>query len=230
MECCAVVDLRQYTLYPGRRDTLIDLFDEEFVEGQEAYGLHLPGQFRDLDDEDRFVWLRGFPSLAARAEALTGFYSGPVWKAHSAAANATMKDSDDALLLRPLQLAPEYPGPRAPRPPRGATAVPGSVIAGAVYHRPSLDDGFADYFAAELVPALTAVGAAPIATFETLPAENNFPALPLRDESVFVWLTRFAADTEYERFRRAELPDVSGRVVKPTQLLRLRPTARSQLR
>ena len=26
-ECCAVVDLRQYTLHPGQRDTLIELFD-----------------------------------------------------------------------------------------------------------------------------------------------------------------------------------------------------------
>ena len=27
-DCCAVVDLRQYTLHPGQRDTLIDVFDE----------------------------------------------------------------------------------------------------------------------------------------------------------------------------------------------------------
>lgn len=33
-----IVELRQYTLRPGQRDALIDLFDLEFVETQEAVG------------------------------------------------------------------------------------------------------------------------------------------------------------------------------------------------
>ena len=57
---CRVVELRQYTLHPHQRDTLIALFDREFVESQEALGMQVIGPFRDLDDPDRFVWLRGF--------------------------------------------------------------------------------------------------------------------------------------------------------------------------
>jgi hypothetical protein len=37
--CCPLVELRQYTLHPGKRDVLIDLFDREFVESQEALGM-----------------------------------------------------------------------------------------------------------------------------------------------------------------------------------------------
>ena len=77
-----VVELRQYTLHPGQRDVLIDLFDREFVETQEAVGMAVLGQFRDLDDPDRFVWLRGFDDMPRRAQALGRFYGGPVWKAH----------------------------------------------------------------------------------------------------------------------------------------------------
>ena len=51
----AVVELRQYTLKPGSRDALIELFDREFVETQEALGMAVLGQFRDLDDPERFV-------------------------------------------------------------------------------------------------------------------------------------------------------------------------------
>lgn len=91
---CPVLELRQYTLQPGQRDTLIALFDREFIETQEAVGMTVLGQFRDLDDADRFVWLRGFASMAARAEALASFYGGPVWQAHRTAANATMIDSE----------------------------------------------------------------------------------------------------------------------------------------
>ncbi len=57
--CCPIVELRQYTLHPGKRDVLIDLFDREFVESQEALGMKVIGQFRDLDNPNRFVWLRG---------------------------------------------------------------------------------------------------------------------------------------------------------------------------
>jgi hypothetical protein len=231
MECCAVLDLRQYRLFPGRRDELIDVFDREFVEGQEAYGMHLAGQFRDLDDEDRFVWLRGFSSLEARAEALNGFYYGPTWKAHAAAANATMKDSDNALLLRPVELGPGWPTLDTPR----GSVESGAVVVGAVYHRPSADDGFVEFFTSEVAPVLPPL----VAVFETLPAENNFPALPLRDETVLVWFARFDDEAAWEGQRRrlaesAEWQEISAELdrsgLKPPQSLRLRPTARSQFR
>jgi hypothetical protein len=74
-----VVELRRYTLKPGARETLVELFDREFVESQEALGMSILGTFRDLDDPDQFVWIRGFSSVASRASALQAFYTGPVW-------------------------------------------------------------------------------------------------------------------------------------------------------
>jgi quinol monooxygenase YgiN len=114
---CQVVELRQYTLHPGKRDTLIELFDREFVETQEDAGMAVLGQFRDLRDPDKFVWLRGFADMPSRAAALHRFYGGPVWAAHSAAANATMIDSDDVLLLRPLDGGFPLPPARGSEPP-----------------------------------------------------------------------------------------------------------------
>src|ERR1035438_10579967 len=96
-----VIELRQYTLHPRQRDVLIDLFDREFVETQESVGMRSMGQFRDLDDPNRFVWLRGFADMASRALGLEAFYGGPVWAAHRNAANATRIDSANALLPRP---------------------------------------------------------------------------------------------------------------------------------
>ena len=102
-----IVELRQYLLKPGRRDELIDLFDREFTASQEALGMRVLGRFRDLDRPDHFVWFRGFSDMAVRRQGLTSFYGGPVWKRHGPAANDTMIDSDDVLLLRassPLSL------------------------------------------------------------------------------------------------------------------------------
>ena len=86
-----VVELRQYTLHAGRRDELIELFESCLVEPQEDAGMHLLGQFHDLDDPDRFVWLRGFADMTARRDALTAFYlEGECGRDHRGAANATM--------------------------------------------------------------------------------------------------------------------------------------------
>ena len=101
--CCAIVELRQYTLHAGQRDVLIDLFNRRFIEPQEAVGIRVIGQFRDQDNPDRFVWLRGFADMLARVEALKSFYCGDLWKANRSTANATIIDNDNVLLLRPAR-------------------------------------------------------------------------------------------------------------------------------
>ena len=75
--CCPVVELRQYTLKPGRRDDLIEVFDRHLVEPQEALGMTVIGQFRDRQRPDRFVWLRGFADMEGRHRALEALYGGP---------------------------------------------------------------------------------------------------------------------------------------------------------
>ena len=80
--CCPIVELRQYVMKPGRRDELIALFEEHFIEGQEQYGSCIIGQFRQRTNPDQFVWLRGFRDMETRRQALQGFYYGPVWQEH----------------------------------------------------------------------------------------------------------------------------------------------------
>src|SRR5688500_18059770 len=119
-----IVELRMYSLHPGRRDELIRLVERGFIGSQEAVGIQVIGQFVVLDDPNRVIWLRGFHDMPARAESLNAFYSGPVWKAHREAANATMIDSDNVLLLRLPQGACGFTFDRANRPPLGSRAKP----------------------------------------------------------------------------------------------------------
>lgn len=194
------IELRRYVLHPGAREDLISLFDREFVESQEAVGAVVLGQFRDLDDPDRFVWLRGFTSMAARHAALEAFYGGPVWKKHRRDANRTMVAWDDVLLLRTT-------GPFAPdtgtRPPLG-TPPPETLL--------NLTIRYADapFDALPEVPSS-------LLTLVSANEENDFPALPIRTgEHVAAVLTRDAFDD-------SALP--AGR----TEQLRLSPTGRSWL-
>lgn len=225
-----IVELRQYTLHPGQRDVLIDLFDREFVESQEVEGMAILGQFRDLDRPDRFVWLRAFDDMASRPDALTRFYTGPVWKAHSAEANATMLDVTDVLLLRPCAPDTAFPTPPAPRPPVHATGPRRSLITATLYYGDQpFDDRFLTFFRQEIRPALCAAGAEPIACLQTEYADNNFPALRVRTgEHVLVWFTRLpGAGAPHDV---PVPPSLSRRLTRPPQTLRLSPTARSLLR
>ena len=227
-----VLELRQYTCRPGQRDTLIALFDREFLETQDAVGMRVLGQFRDLDAPDRFVWLRGFPDLPSRAAPLEAFYGGPVWKAHREAANATMIDSDNVLLLRSLDasdgLAVEQARPAAP------FTDDGGVVVATIYLLPApVDDGFVRWFTDEVSPALAATGAPPLARFATEYGGNAFPRLPVRDDHAFVWLTSFASADDHARHQRAFADHaVAAELARRCQVqtVRLAPTARSLLR
>jgi NIPSNAP len=237
-----ILELRQYTLRPGQRDLLINLFDREFVDTQEAVGMAILGQFRDLDRPDRFVWLRGFHDMPGRARSLATFYGGPCWKAHSAEANATMLDVDNVLLLRPASEHSGFPAPAAPRPPLGHTAAPRSRVLATLYNRDHpFDKAFMDVFDHEIRPVLVETGAAPLACFQTEYAENNFPRLPVRTgENVFVWFARFPSQAHLsdhprrlersDRWRDRVLPTLSAMLISAPDQLRLAPTARSLLR
>jgi hypothetical protein len=132
--CCPIVELRQYTLHPGQRDVLIELFDREFVESQEALGMKVIAQFRDLDNPNRFVWLRGFQDMPSRAQALKDFYGGPVWKAHRETANATMIDSDNVLLLHPATPTSGFSFGNKERPRAGANEARSELIVATIYY------------------------------------------------------------------------------------------------
>jgi NIPSNAP len=240
--CCPIVELRQYTLHPGKRDVLIELFDREFVESQEIVGIYVIGQFRDLNDPNRFVWLRGFRNMSERATGLTAFYTGPVWKAHREAANATMIDSDNVLLLRPACPASGFQLENKQRPPLGAKHVSaGLVIATIYYLDATATDDFVEFFERKMKPALIDTAASILAYFVTENSANTFPALPVREgEHVFVCFSCFEGEVAYEDHLAALLasPDwrsevsqeLAPRLKKMPEVLRLTPTTRSQLR
>lgn len=184
----SVIELRRYRMKPGRRDDLVALFEREFIESQAAAGMPVLGIFREPHQADRFTWLRGFADMPARARALTAFYGGPVWQAHRAAANATMEDSDDVLLLRPAAGLPGLGLPGRHEPARAWRAV---VL-------PLAEPVGADLRERVVRPWLAAcrdAGAETPAFFETEPSPNNFPRLPVRNDGpVLVLLATWRHD------------------------------------
>ncbi len=228
-----VIELRQYTLRGGRREELINLFEREFIQSQETIGAHVLGIFRDLDDPDRFVWMRGFQDMPQRHAALQAFYTGPVWRANSRAANATMLDSANVLLLRPL---PKSAGVLAPQRP-----TPTGIVRICIHNLAEVpSQAFAEFFESTMRPIITEAGGTVLAELISETQPNDFPALPVREhESVFLWLTRFAdagAETKFARLLarqsgwRDQVPEsLWPALMRKPEVLRLSPTPRSRL-
>ncbi|WP_084959120.1 NIPSNAP family protein [Thermoactinospora rubra] len=224
-----IYELRQYTLRPGVRDAFVELFEREMIDGQEEAGISVPGVFVDVDRPDMFVWMRKFPDMESRRLALEAFYfHSPVWRAHRDEANSMMIDSDDVLLLHPVQDPSEHPaGHPAEAAPPYRHEFSGSADRHALYVATvcPVKPGFP---AAQAARELGAVAA-----FETEHAENTFPRLPVRaGENVFVWFALFerAAGEDPAMPTGPAMPGLGDWLTAPPQRLRLAPTPRSALR
>jgi NIPSNAP len=224
--CCPVIELRQYTLKPGQRDVLIDLFDRHLVESQEAAGMTIVGQFRDRRRPDRFVWIRGFPDMASRHQALERFYGGPVWAAHRTAANATMLDVSDVLLLRPVGSDGGFLLEDDQMKPGARSSGPKIVLAGIYPLGTPADDVLVSQFEQQVAPVLHTHGVTLKGAFVTETAPNTFTRLPVREgEQVLIWIG--TVDGPPERLESiAAASTLAGHV--PT-VLELAPTSRSLL-
>jgi hypothetical protein len=228
-EDCPVVELRRYTLHPHRLPDLLAVFERHLIEPQEDSGMAVGGTFADEDDPDCFTWLRGFADHSARTRALQTFYGGPVWARYSNAANATMVDSDDVLLLRSTQPAhrPAAAAPRGgpdDRPRRERVLV-------ATYGLADGADALEDWFATTGVPAFEDVLGTRVTAWRTDPTPNGFPRLPVRDERALAWLAVFPdGDARDAAAARLAAADVGRELVRRTswrRTFRLAPTVRS---
>jgi len=241
--CCPIVELRQYVHQRGRRDDFIALFDEHFIEEQERYGAQIIGQFRDRNSPDNFVWLRGFPDMQTRHTALESFYhSSPIWLEHRTAANDTIVDVDNVLLLKSARPTTGFRFDPAKRPRRDAQELAGGLITATVYSFDApVDVQFIDFFEMDVMPHLRGAGAALLGYFITESSQNTFPTLSVREgEHVFAWFASFANETAYMAYHTAVTmsqewiaslaPTLQLWLAKPEEVLELLPTRRSFLR
>jgi len=238
MSCCPVVELRQYTLRPETRDALVDLFETNLLESQEELDMTVLGIFRELDNPDAFVWLRGFPDMVTRTASLTAFYQGPVWEKTRNAVNDTIVNSDNVLLLRPARQGSDFVVNGSPAPSRdgGVVGDRGAIeIIVCSFGSAAAAERALARSDSELVLAFAAAGGAVLAYFLTEESENAYPALPIREnEHVLLVVVGYNDRAAYE----AGSPAIAGarkafvrmtEIPSPPEIIRLVPTSRSRL-
>lgn len=230
-----VVELRRYAMRPGRRDELIALFEREFIEGQEACGMIPVGHYRDADDPDCFVWFRGFANMQSRRRALDAFYlESTVWRANRDAANATMSDSDNVLLLRPARSGSGFDLNGTSRPSESEPRDESRVAVAIYMLREPASEALVSGFERSILPQLERLSHR-IAYFVTEPSPNDVPRLPVRERE---WAFVACAPAEdgdvleacIEALETSNLSAEARANVIGAEYLRLLPAARSLYR
>ncbi len=110
-----IVEVRSYRIKPGRRAEFIQFFETRSIPALRSHGMQILGPLLDLENPNKFVFLRSFPSLEERDRMKEAFYEGELWKKELEAIAMPMIDSYDVILC---ETSPGYvfDGPRADNP------------------------------------------------------------------------------------------------------------------
>jgi len=230
-----VVEFRRYTIRDGEREHFAQYFESYFPEAFQQLGAIAVGQFLERGNSSRFTWLRAFHTMDDRAKVNALFYYGPLWKEHSATLNSLMTDSDNVLLLRPLNREQGILILPAVDPVKEGKGAQGVAIAQIFPIKAGNVDAFAKQ-AEAMFSRYREAGACQAAVLVTLDAPNNFPQLPVRTDGPFlVWLGIVKDESSLTSF--TDLLESSQQSLSKTKLLKaapeivvLDPTKRSRLR
>jgi hypothetical protein len=74
-----IVELATYRVKAGRRAEFIQFFETEAVPVMRAHGIRVLGPVVDLENPNRFMWLRSFPSDEERIRRKKAFHDSDAW-------------------------------------------------------------------------------------------------------------------------------------------------------
>lgn len=231
-----VVEFRRYAIKDGEREHFAHYFESYFPEAFQQLGAIAFGQFLERGNAHWFTWLRGFRDLDARATVNSAFYYGPLWKEHRSRMNDLLIDSDNVLLLRPLDPARGIPVLPAVDVVSEEGAARGVVVAQIFAVAAGRVDDFARLAEGNFA-SYRAAGVREAGVLVTLDVPNNFPQLPFRTDGPYlIWLGIIENDAELQaRFQplaehSAQSLSATGLLGVAPELVILDPARRSRLR
>ena len=231
----SVIELRNYILKPGKRDSFINYFEENFIQSQIELGGYPVGQFRVTGMDDNFFWIRGFADMDSRSKFLPAFYYGPVWKQYGAVANSMLLNNDNVYLLKPLTWNGGLQHGKSITIDQ-LKARRGIVVIDFYIANTKLNKLIA-FFSETYISILEKAGIENYTLWTSELAENDFPRLPVfQDKNLLAAITFYKDESEYvskQKFADAALRDELkaqfGDIVTTQNTLILYPTERSYL-
>ena len=93
-----IVEVRSYRITPGKRDEFIEFFEKRSAPALQSHGMKVVGPLIDLENPNKFVFLRGFPSMGDLHRMKEEFYEGELWKEELEQIAMPMLESYDVTL------------------------------------------------------------------------------------------------------------------------------------
>jgi len=93
-----IVEVRSYRITPGKRDEFIEFFETRSIEALQSHGMKVVGPMIDLENPNKFVFLRGFPTMEDLHRMKDEFYGGKLWKEELEQIAMPMIESYDVIL------------------------------------------------------------------------------------------------------------------------------------
>lgn len=192
-----VIELRNYLLKQGKRDSFISYFEEHFIVSQRIQNGYPLAQYRVKDNVDNFFWIRGFENLKSRSTFLPTFYYGDYWKRHREPANSMIANNDNVHLLKPLMLKNDVlvstPGVKS-----SELASNDRIAVVDFYTANTKLNQLKELFGKTYLPLLKDCGIFCFTIWESVLEENDFPQLPVfQDKNLLVMITFYRNELDY---------------------------------
>lgn len=214
-----VIELRRYTIKEGQREHFARRFEAYFPEAIQQTGAIVAGEFTERANRSMFTWIRGFHDLDDRARLNAALYYGPVWREHRSQMNDLLEDSDNVLLLHPLDPQRGVVILPAVDPAKEVDGAHGIVIAQIFALKQDSVKTFPQQ-AESTFARYRAAGAREAGVLVTLDVPNNFPQLPIRTDGPYlVWLGILKDNATLDH-RFAPLAEQAARSLSATGALR----------
>ncbi|MEO5777285.1 MAG: hypothetical protein ABIQ27_10280 [Flavobacterium sp.] len=193
-----VIELRNYLIKNKQANAFNTYFTEHFQKPMQDMEVSVLGKFKIKNDENHFVWIRGYENGAQRVKFLNDFYyKNKEWIKYKKGANELIGNSDNVYLLKPF-LSAENQG------------ISSGTISSAIFNNEKsfvvVDFYIANtrlnelkaFFDKEYCPILKSVGME-TTLWVSVTEENDFPQLPVfQDKNLLVAITFYKNENDYK--------------------------------
>ena len=229
-----VIELRNYLLRQGTRENYINTFETLLIDTLNARKNYVLGQYRVKDENDHFVWVRGFDDMPSRKGALESFFGSEYWSKVRSEPGKYLVGYTNVYLLKPMIISEGKIDSSSAfnadwfGKPKGVTVVDFYIANG-------MRDKLLDFVRTKYDSILHVAGVRDISYWISETRANNYPDLPVfQDKNLLVAITFFKDETGYKASLKKmdaslndELRFQMGRLITTTHTWVLYPTKKS---
>lgn len=193
-----VIELRNYLIKQNEADSFNSYFSNHFNEPMQEMGISVLGKFKIKNNNDRFVWVRGYKDMQQRNNFLNDFYlKSEVWKKYKKVANDLIRNSDNVYLLRPINIGDKIEDT--------ITGFSSSVfdnnnpfVAVDFYIANTRLNELIEFYNKDYLPVLKSLNIE-TTMWVSETAKNDFPQLPVfQDKNLLITITFYKNENEYK--------------------------------